>query len=197
MEINKYEAERCIELAKAALTAENLAKAEQLLKKSQTLYPLPEAELLLKRMNREAAYKPSEPKKRKAYDLNRTTNNGSGPGRKRPRAGFTYGQNEFTFRPDFESEGYPNDSFNIFFGGGFPQPQQQQRIERKHYKKLVLQVHPDKAKAPGSAEAYKIVNKVFATLSDDERRADYDSRGSSEGGNPPVDRARPSPGSSK
>ncbi|XP_052866194.1 dnaJ homolog subfamily B member 14-like [Anopheles cruzii] len=229
MEVNKDEAKRCIELATAALTAGNLAKAEKLLKKSQTLYPLPEAEVLLKRVktqsqstngtapgaanggssarrrtvNREAADKPSEPKlnidytqdqldvvkrvqkckdfyevlgvsqeapdsevkkcykklalqlhpdknkapgameafkalgnavetltdpeKRKAYDLYRTTDNGSSsPGRKGPRGGFTYGQNGFTFRPDFESEVNPNDLFNMFFGGGFPQQQQQQ-----------------------------------------------------------------------
>ena len=49
MEVNKDEAKRCIELATAALKMGNLEKAEKLLKKSQNLYPLAQAQELLKR----------------------------------------------------------------------------------------------------------------------------------------------------
>ncbi|XP_053679797.1 dnaJ homolog subfamily B member 14-like [Anopheles nili] len=231
MEVNKDEAKRCIELAAAALKAGNIAKAEKLLKKSQNLFPLAQAEELLKRVktagtegtktgstansgasangassarrrpvHREEE-KPTEPKlnvdytqdqadavkriqkckdfyevlgvtkeatdseikkcykkhalqlhpdknkapgameafkslgsavetltdpqKRKAYDLYRTTGNGSSGGRTRtPNGGYTYGQNGFTFQSGFDSGMDPTDLFNAFFGGGFPQQHQ-------------------------------------------------------------------------
>lgn len=48
---------------------------------------------------------------------------------------------------------------------------------RKAYRKLSLKVHPDKNKAPGSEEAFKIVSKAFKCLSDDESRRQYDQTG--------------------
>uniref|UniRef100_A0A182MVM8 J domain-containing protein n=1 Tax=Anopheles culicifacies TaxID=139723 RepID=A0A182MVM8_9DIPT len=236
MEVNKDEAERCIDLATYALKMGNIEKAEKLLKKSQNLYPLPQAEELLKRVKaagskpssgntpgskpssgnaagadgtrRRAAQreeeKPAEPKlnvdytqeqanavkrvqkckdfyevlgvskeatdseikkcykkhalqlhpdknkapgameafkslgnavetltdpqKRKAYDLYRTTGNGSSGTRTRmPNGGYTYGQNGFNFQGDFDTGINPNDLFNMFFGGGFPQQHQHQQ----------------------------------------------------------------------
>ncbi|KAK9289071.1 hypothetical protein L1049_017542 [Liquidambar formosana] len=48
---------------------------------------------------------------------------------------------------------------------------------RKAYRKLSLKVHPDKNKAPGSEEAFKIVCKAFKCLSDDGSRRQYDQTG--------------------
>nr|GLL27257.1 chaperone protein dnaJ 49-like [Ipomoea trifida]GMC95686.1 chaperone protein DnaJ 49-like [Ipomoea batatas] len=45
---------------------------------------------------------------------------------------------------------------------------------RKAYRKLSLKVHPDKNKAPGSEEAFKMVSKAFQCLSDEENRKRYD-----------------------
>uniref|UniRef100_A0A182VQV1 J domain-containing protein n=1 Tax=Anopheles minimus TaxID=112268 RepID=A0A182VQV1_9DIPT len=237
MEVNKEEAERCIELATYALKMGNIEKAEKMLKKSQSLYPLAQAEELLKRVKAAGSKassgntartggtadgasstrrrtvqrdeeKPAEPKlnvdytqeqanavkrvqkckdfyevlgvskeatdseikkcykkhalqlhpdknkapgameafkslgnavetltdpqKRKAYDLYRTTGNGSSGTRTRTsNGGYTYGQNGFNFQSDFETGMNPNDLFNMFFGGGFPQ--QQQQHHQHHY----------------------------------------------------------------
>lgn len=49
---------------------------------------------------------------------------------------------------------------------------------KKAYRKLALQFHPDKNKAPGAAEAFKAIGNAFAILSDTEKRKQYDLYGS-------------------
>lgn len=48
---------------------------------------------------------------------------------------------------------------------------------RRAYRKLSLKVHPDKNKAPGSEEAFKMVSKAFMCLSDEGSRRQYDQTG--------------------
>lgn len=48
---------------------------------------------------------------------------------------------------------------------------------KKAYRKLSLKVHPDKNKAPGAEEAFKIVCKAFKCLSEEESRRKYDQIG--------------------
>uniref|UniRef100_A0A5K1DL23 J domain-containing protein n=1 Tax=Nymphaea colorata TaxID=210225 RepID=A0A5K1DL23_9MAGN len=45
---------------------------------------------------------------------------------------------------------------------------------KKAYWKLSLKVHPDKNKAPGVDEAFKIVSKAFKCLSDEELQRQYE-----------------------
>lgn len=51
---------------------------------------------------------------------------------------------------------------------------------KKAYKKLALQLHPDKNKAPGAAEAFKAIGNAVAILIDPEKRKQYDLYGPEE-----------------
>ncbi|XP_066254611.1 dnaJ homolog subfamily B member 12 isoform X2 [Euwallacea similis] len=45
---------------------------------------------------------------------------------------------------------------------------------KKSYRKIALQLHPDKNRAPGADEAFKAVGNAVAVLTDTERRNQYD-----------------------
>lgn len=49
---------------------------------------------------------------------------------------------------------------------------------KKSYKKLALQLHPDKNRAPGAVEAFKTLGNAAGVLTDPEKRKHYDMFGS-------------------
>lgn len=51
---------------------------------------------------------------------------------------------------------------------------------KKAYKKLALQLHPDKNKAPGAVEAFKALGNAAGVLTDAEKRKNYDLYGINE-----------------
>ncbi|MCP9266176.1 Protein CBR-DNJ-1 [Dirofilaria immitis] len=47
-------------------------------------------------------------------------------------------------------------------------------IVEREYRKLALQLHPDKCRAPGATEAFKALGNAYAVLSNKDKRAQYD-----------------------
>ncbi|MFH4981619.1 hypothetical protein AB6A40_008328 [Gnathostoma spinigerum] len=48
---------------------------------------------------------------------------------------------------------------------------------KREYRRLALQLHPDKCHAPGATEAFKALGNAYAILSNKEKRAQYDAYG--------------------
>jgi molecular chaperone DnaJ len=51
------------------------------------------------------------------------------------------------------------------------------RVIKDAFRKLALQYHPDRNKAPDAEERFKEIAEAYAVLSDPKKRADYDHRG--------------------
>lgn len=48
---------------------------------------------------------------------------------------------------------------------------------KKNYYQLAKKFHPDKNKDPGAEDKYKLINRAYEVLSDDETRKTYDRHG--------------------
>ncbi|MCL4519421.1 MAG: molecular chaperone DnaJ [Thaumarchaeota archaeon] len=56
---------------------------------------------------------------------------------------------------------------------GVPKDASKEQIKTS-YRKLAMQYHPDRNKAPGAEERFKEISEAYAVLSDDAKRAQYD-----------------------
>lgn len=172
MEVNRDEAERCIDIAKKALTEGKIDRAEKFLLKAEKLFPTPRAKELLSKLQ---SFPTSNSNTENASSHKEGVHRRHPPGS--PKA-------ERKTEPDYTSEQLEavkkikscKDYYEVL---GVTKETTDSDI-KKAYKKLALQLHPDKNKAPGSAEAFKAIGNAVAILTDPEKRKSYDLRGSDE-----------------
>ncbi|XP_047542344.1 dnaJ homolog subfamily B member 12 [Vanessa atalanta] len=169
IEGNKDEADRCIEIAQNAFSAGNAEKAERFLLKAERLYPTARAKELLTRV-RAAGSTGSVPKRTppsspSAEDIRRRKT----PTHQPPQREYTSEQLEAVRRVKTKCKDY----YEVL---GVTKEATDSDI-KKAYKKLALQLHPDKNHAPGAAEAFKAIGNAAAILTDPEKRKQYDLRG--------------------
>eukprot|EP00096_Caligus_rogercresseyi_P006678 TRINITY_DN2338_c0_g1_i2.p1 TRINITY_DN2338_c0_g1~~TRINITY_DN2338_c0_g1_i2.p1 ORF type:complete len:379 (+),score=125.25 TRINITY_DN2338_c0_g1_i2:43-1137(+) len=160
MESNREDAYKCVKIAEAAISQGDAEKAERFLKKAIRLYPLPRAQELL--------------------DLIAIKNKNQGLG---SRAQETPSQPSMSSsKPSNHSKEQEEavsrilackDYYKIL---GLSRDAEASDI-KKAYRKLALQFHPDKNKAPRADEAFKAIGNAFNTLSNPSERKYYDQVG--------------------
>lgn len=179
MDGNKDEALKCLQIGRDALTSGDRARALKFITKARRLDPSLSVDDLL--TNLEAHQSGDKSPKESNSGSSQTADcndSNSGPRRRVPVTGSSssstaYTEEQVTIVREIKRK---KDYYEIL---GVERSCNVEDI-RKAYRKLSLKVHPDKNKAPGAEEAFKLVSKSFQCLSDEESRKRYDLVGSDE-----------------
>lgn len=168
MDSNKDEAERCMELVERYLREKKYEEAEKFVRKAQKLYPTKKAEDVLAKvtmLTKQNQKSESEPTVRKRQTAPK-------------EATYTQTSTEYT-KDQLEHVKRIKKCKDYYEILGVTKDATDSDI-KKSYKKLALQLHPDKNKAPGAAEAFKAIGNAVAILTDVEKRKQYDMYGPEE-----------------
>lgn len=169
MEGNKDEALRCIELAEAALASKNKEKANKFITIAKRLDPTISISDRLfhacENLNNSSSH---------SQNVNAREIPIGSSSLELPRDDSNYTEENVKLVRDIRKK---KDYYLIL---GVEKNCSVEEIKRA-YRKLSLKVHPDKNKAPGADEAFKIVSKAFRCLSENDSRKQYDLSGCAEG----------------
>ncbi|KAK4786121.1 hypothetical protein SAY86_002810 [Trapa natans] len=178
MEGNKDDALKCLRIGKEALDAGDPARALRFITKARRLDPSLPVDDLLSKIDQKSGAKPradsigavpspvDQPSIRKRAQSN-------DPSSTSPSLAGAYTEEQVTIVRDIKRK---KDYYEIL---GLEKNCSEDDV-KKAYRKLSLKVHPDKNKAPGAEEAFKIVSRAFQCLSNEESRKKYDLTGTEE-----------------
>ncbi|KAF9578637.1 hypothetical protein BGW38_005466 [Lunasporangiospora selenospora] len=210
MGVNKDEALRCIDIARRHLATGNYASAKKFGNKSIALYPTADATAFLEKVDLAERTADTSPATPSASDNAKTastntsfTSSASSTASSRnttsqttsstkPRPDHKPVEREYTPDQVAAVKAIRSSSIDFYKVLGVAKDASDTDI-KKAYRKLALQLHPDKNGAPGADEAFKIVSKAFSVLSDPQKRAAFDRYGPDEGQSSGInyDRERP------
>ncbi|KAK2583005.1 hypothetical protein KPH14_009050 [Odynerus spinipes] len=168
MDGNKDEAERCVELAERYIREKKFEDAEKFIRKAHKLFPMKKTEDLLTKvasLSKQNVKTEPEPTVRKRHTAAK-----EGP---QVQVNVEYSKEQLEAVKRIKK---CKDYYEIL---GVSKEATDSDI-KKAYKKLALQLHPDKNKAPGAAESFKAIGNAVAILTDVEKRKQYDLYGPEE-----------------
>ncbi|CAJ1080286.1 dnaJ homolog subfamily B member 12b [Xyrichtys novacula] len=171
MEVNRDEAERCIDIATAALTGGHPDKAQRFLEKAQRLFPTEKAKVLLELIAKNGF----TPRQGGHPDSNgvsgprhrQTTSENTRPEEKGSETSKPYTADQLDAVKRIK---HCKDFYEIL---GVQADASEDELKRS-YRKLALRFHPDKNHAPGATEAFKAIGNAYAVLSNANKRKQYD-----------------------
>ncbi|KAK7112523.1 dnaJ homolog subfamily B member 14-like [Littorina saxatilis] len=171
MDGNKDESDRCFAIAQRCVAAGNYEKAIKFLNKAERLYPSKKAQELLNKLE-EVNDDDEEPKSEETK--------GSEEVRRRRGSGHREASTE---NKENETADYTEEQIasvrrirkcKDYYEVLFVKKDCTEVDLKKAYRKLALQMHPDKNKAPGATEAFKAIGNAYSVLSDADKRRKYD-----------------------
>ncbi|KAK7122201.1 hypothetical protein R3I94_019352 [Phoxinus phoxinus] len=158
MEVNRDEAERCVEIALGALERAQPERARRFLEKAQRLYATRRAQDLLESLDGAAGAR-----QRRSGVSN---SNGAAPA-----------DSSKPYTPEqVEAVRRIKQCKNYYETLGVQKDASEDEL-KKAYRKLALKFHPDKNHAPGATEAFKAIGNAYAVLCNVEKRRQYDQFG--------------------
>lgn len=165
--MNSDESEKCMSLAKKAISEGNWEKAERMLNKSIKLSETTEAKNLLSNLGELKSRfkyntKPESSKPKSTPSTRPVSRRTSPPREERP-----YTPEQVKICSDIIKE---KDYYKVL---GVNRDANEAAM-KKAYKKLAVKCHPDKNPAPQSTQAFKKVNAAIACLTDETKRRIYD-----------------------
>ncbi|XP_065063516.1 dnaJ homolog subfamily B member 14-like [Rhopilema esculentum] len=167
MESNRDEAEKCLEIAKRCLRSGHRDKAKRFLEKALRLFPLKDASGLLEALEKNGSSPAGSGEENERHSRKRTKSEGkssAGP----EDDDYTKEQADAVSRIRKCKDFY--EILNVSKNAD-------EAELKKSYRKLALQFHPDKNKAPGATEAFKRIGTAFAVLSDPDKKRRYEEYG--------------------
>jgi DnaJ family protein B protein 12 len=177
MEANKDSALHYLELAERAIVTHDIERAIRYINKSEDLFPTKKAKDLLERIKSSTFQSTNDNKSNESTSTSSnskhtTTNDTSS----HPRHRTTSASNGDYTSEEVEAVRKIKTCKDLYEILGVSKTASEADL-KKAYRKLALQFHPDKCKAPGATDAFKAIGKAFSILSDPKKREQYDQYG--------------------
>ena len=175
--MNRDEAERCVDIALAALKQGDAAKARRMLKKSLSMHPTERARALLESIEERSRDDDGNNNNQTASGPSGTSSESSARRRNVPETpAAETAEEEKTGEDDEDVIRVLECSEDYYAVFSLEKTASTDEI-KKRYRKLALKMHPDRNSSPHAEDAFKVLGRAYACLSNEEKRRVYDKHG--------------------